>query len=152
MILERYFLDRVYLDTSTPGSWYDRDHKTLFCKTLELPWRNNAISSDYQKASCIPEGIYLVELQQPTVSRAYLHYRIVHVPGRHWHPDTKRSSVLVHPANRTDQLLGCISPGSRHLDLNKDGIVDIADSMLKLAWLTKNLPVYFELQIGRKPA
>lgn len=152
MILDRYFLDRVYLDASTPGSWYDRNHSTLLCKTLELPWRANQISSDPLKASCIPEGIYLLELQQPTTTRPYLHYRIVHVPGRHWHPDTKRSSVLVHPANYADQLLGCIAPGSRHADLNKDKIIDIEDSKVKLAWLTKYLPSYFELQIGRKPA
>jgi hypothetical protein len=150
MILPRYYLERVYLPTATPGSWYDQDEKTLICKTLELPWRNNAISADYLKASCIAEGVYLFMFQEATPSRKYDHYRCMHAPGRHWHPEIKASSILVHTGNYTEHLLGCIAPGSRHLDINGDGVIDVADSTKKLLWMTQNLPKFFELEIRQK--
>lgn len=149
MILNRYYLNRVYLPDSTPGSWHD-DKGTLICKTLELTWRNNAISGDPRKASCIVEGVYLFVWQPPTVLRNYEYYRAVHVPGRHWSAATGMSSVLVHPANLADQLLGCIAPGSRHVDINQDKIIDIVDSKAKLKWMTSNLPTAFELEIRKK--
>lgn len=149
MKLSRYLLERVYLETSTPGSIYAPD-KSLICKTLELPYRDNSISNDPALASCIIEGIFLFLRQPPGHGRTYEYFRCVHAPGRHWSPDIKMSSVLIHPANRVDQLLGCISPGSRHLDMNGDGIVDIADSTKKLAWMVKNMPQAFELEIRKK--
>jgi hypothetical protein len=56
---------------------------------------------------CIPEGIYDLGLYA----------------SRHWTPITghnmimvmevpDRSDILLHPANRADQLLGCIAPGN----------------------------------------
>ena len=149
MRLPRYFLDRVYLDTSTPGSIIAPD-KAEICKTLELPWRNNAMSSDPKLASCIAEGVVLFVLQQPGHGRDYRYFRCVHAPGRNWEPGLFMSNILIHPANFADQLLGCISPGSRHLDMNNDGIVDIADSTKKLAWMVKNMPSAFELEIRKK--
>lgn len=150
MILPRYILERVYLPTSTPGSWYHPGKTDIVCKTLELAWRDNKISDDPMIASCIPECICLVEYQPANPSRPYPHFRIVHVPGRHFRPDIKASSCLVHPANHTEQLLGCISPGSRHADMNLDGVVDIVDSRKKLQWMTDNLPRFFELEIRKK--
>lgn len=150
MILPRYFLERVYLPTSTPGSWYDVDHKTLVCKTLEPAWRNNTISSDPKLASCIMEGIFLFMWQPPGYGRSYEYFRCIHAPGRHWHPDTRTSSVLVHTGNIVDHSLACILPGSRHADINNDGIPDVVDSTKKLAWMTKNLPKFFELEIRKK--
>jgi hypothetical protein len=151
MILPRFPLERVYLPTATPGSWYWPDG-TLVCKTLELPDRGNKISANPFLASCIPEGIYLLMWQAPTVARPYEYYRFQHVPGRHWHDTIKASSCLVHPANYVKQLLGCITPGSRHADLNNDGVIDIADSVKKLKWMTDNLPKYLELEIREKAA
>lgn len=152
MILPRYTLERVYLPTATPGSWHDTNGKDLICKTLELAYRNNAISQDPALASCIMEGIYLFVLQPPGFGRNYEYFRCVHAPGRHWHPDTRMSSVLVHPGNLTEHLLGCIAPGSRHADINNDGVPDVVDSTKKLAWMVKNLPKFFELEIRKKAA
>lgn len=150
MILPRYRLERIYLEKATPGSWYDPDGNN-FAKNLELPWRNNAISSDPNLASCIMEGIYLVVWQAPGYGRDYEYFRFVHVPGRHWHPDTGKSSVLVHSGNLTEHLLGCLAPGSRHADINADGVPDVVDSRAKLKWMTQNMPKAFELQIIAKP-
>jgi hypothetical protein len=151
MILPRYFIERVYLPTSTPGSWYDTDHKTVLCKTLELAWRDNKISNDPAIASCIMEGIYLVRWQAVNPSRPYPYFRFVHVPGRHFHPDTGMSSVLVHRGNKVEDLLGCICPGSRHTDVDNNGVPDLVDSGKKLQWLTDNIEKIFELEIRKKP-
>ncbi len=150
MILPRYTIERVYLPTVTPGSWYDTDRRTLICKTLELADRGNVVSSDPKLASCIVEGIYVFVWQPPSHGRNYEYFRCIHAPGRHWYPDTRQSSILVHPANRADQLLGCIAPGSRHADINLDGIPDVVDSTKKLAWMVKTLPKAFELEIRKR--
>lgn len=151
MILPRYKLPRVYLPTATPGSIYDPSGQ-IVCKTLELPWRNNAISSDPDKASCIMEGIYLFVHQPPGHGREYEYFRCVHAPGRNWSEEIRMSSILIHPANRVDQLLGCIAPGSRHADINSDGIIDVVDSTKKLAFMIKTMPKAFELEITKKSA
>lgn len=162
MILPRYILERIYLPQATPGSWHNAlgapgsgkpyDLGELVCKTLELPWRGNAISTKPELASCIAEGIYLFIWQPPGHGRNYEYFRCLHAPGRHWHPDTRASSILVHPGNFTEHLLGCIAPGSRHSDINNDGVPDVVDSTKKLLWMTQNLPKYFELEIRKKAA
>lgn len=153
MILPRYTLERVYTSGSTPGSLFPgskRVEAQIIAKTLELPWRNNAISGDPKIASCIPEGIYLVVEQPANPSRPYPYFRFSHVPGRHWHPDTKMSSVLIHRGNYATDLLGCIIPGSRHRDLNGDSVPDIEESSKKLAWMIVNMPNVWELEIRKR--
>lgn len=153
MILPRYTIERVYLPKATPGSMFPgstRVESEIFAKTLELPWRNNAISGDPNLASCIMEGIYLFIWQPPGHGRNYEYFRCVHAPGRHWYPDTRVSSILIHTGNYTEHLLGCIAPGSRHADINGDGIPDVVDSTKKLAWMVKNMPKAFELEIRVK--
>lgn len=153
MILPRYTLERLYLPTSTPGSLFPgsvRIEENIIAKTLELPWRNNAISNDPEKASCIMQGIYLFVWQPPGHGRAYEYFRCVHAPGRNWHPDTRMSSILIHPGNYVEHLLGCIAPGSRHADINRDGVPDTVDSTKKLAWMVKNMPKAWELEIREK--
>ena len=79
----------------------------FFCKTLELPWRNN------QKGiSCIPSGEYIVALRQsPKYGRIYW---VTNVPDRSW--------ILIHSGNvagdvnkgfRT-HVQGCILLGKEH--------------------------------------
>lgn len=153
MILPRYTLERIYLPTSTPGSLFPgsvRIESEIIAKTLELAWRNNAISSDPKLASCIPEGIYLVAQEPPKPSRNYPYFRIVHVPGRHWYPEIKMSSVLWHRGSKVEDLLGCIIPGSRHGDYDNDGVPNIEESSKKLAWMVINMPKYWELEIRKK--
>jgi hypothetical protein len=154
MILTRYTLERVYLSKVTPGSLFagrTRIESQIIAKTLELPYRNNAVSTDPELASCVMEGIYLVVQEPPKQSRPYPYYRIVHAPGRNWDPFTKMSNILIHPVNYVKDLLGCIAPGSRHADLNADGIIDLVDSKKKLAWMIQNMPPQFELEIRKKP-
>jgi hypothetical protein len=162
MILPRYILERVYLEKETLGSWYNTlgapgSGKAyalgeLICKTMELPWRGNSVSTDPAFASCIPEGVYLFVIQPPRSDRPYEYFRCVHAPGRNWFPDTKMSSILVHPITKVENLLGCIGVGSRFADINADNVPDMLDSKIKLKWMTTNLPPYFELEIRKKAA
>lgn len=154
MILPRYTLERVYLSGVTAGSLFPgsvRVESDIICKTIELPWRENAMSPDTDKASCIMEGIYLFRKEPAKQSRPYVYFRAVHVPGRNWQTEYKASNILIHIANHASQLLGCIAPGSRHADINADGVIDVVESTKKMTWLANNLPTYFELEIRKKP-
>lgn len=153
MILPRYTIERLYLPGVTAGSLFVGSVRTeeVICKTIELPWRNNSMSPDPNLASCVPEGIYLFRKEPAKESRPYVYFRAVHVPGRNWQVEYKASNILIHIANHASQLLGCIAPGGRHLDINGDGIIDVNDSTKKMTWLAENLPAYFELEIRSKP-
>lgn len=154
--MDKYTIERVYLETETLGSWYDKD-RNLICKTMELPYRNNASSADHLKASCVPEGLYILEKQEPNEHRNYGYFRFRAVEGRSlnkWVKDKEgnlMSRILVHRITYVKDLLGCIGVGSRFHDFNKDGVPDIAESGVKLEWMFKNLPDVFELDIKKKP-
>lgn len=131
------------------GSIYD-DARELICKTMELPYRNNVSSDDPEKASSIPEGTYLVEKNPPKPERPYGYFRIAHVPGRKIGADGK-SHILLHRITKVSGLLGCIGVGSRHMDIDKDGIPDMVESGVKLEWMYQNMPDRFLLHIIKKP-
>lgn len=153
MILPRYTIERVYLEKVTAGSLFPgsiRIEEKIICKTIELPWRNNSMSTNASLASCVPEGIYLVRKEPPKSGRNYVYFRFVHVPGRNWHKEYQASSILIHTANYVSDLLGCIAPGSRHVDVNQDGIIDVVDSTKKMKYLADTMPQYFELEIRKK--
>jgi hypothetical protein len=66
------------------------------CLTLELPFVDNL-----KGVSCIPEGVYaLKRFASPTHGKVY---QVVGVPNR--------AGILLHPANLSSQLRGCIAPG-----------------------------------------
>jgi hypothetical protein len=134
--MKRYFLKRVYLPTEAVGSIYD-ESGVLICKTLELPWKDNQRS-----ISCIPEGTYRVIKQEPKESRPYPYFHLPEVRGR--------SGILIHKITYVKDLKGCIGVGGRHVDIDKDGVPDIADSTSKLKWMTDNLPDTFELVISNR--
>lgn len=147
--LQRFTLERVYLETETLGSLYDKD-RVIICKTMELPWRNNKSSADSNEASCIPEGLYKFVKQPPKPSRNYGYFRAEYVPGRRIDPVTKMSHILIHRITYVKDLLGCIGVGGRFHDFNKDGVPDMAESSAKLEWMYKNLPDEFLIEIKKK--
>lgn len=101
-------------------------------KTVELPWLNNA-----SKKSCIPPGTYKVIRRRS--DKHGDHFHITNVPGR--------SLILIHAANYSAQLLGCVGPGDKHVDINKDGLKDVTNSKATMATLLKILPQSFNLEI-----
>lgn len=72
----------------------------LKCFTIERPWLENAVG-----ISCIREGTYIVKPKTwgkfgtPEDPALWLQ----DVPGR--------THILIHAANRAEQLQGCIAPG-----------------------------------------
>lgn len=86
-------LKRIYTEVSTLGI-LSIDGK-LICYTIELPARNNA-----RGVSCIPEGRYVAKFEFHATHGQV--YRLDDVP--------KRAGILIHIANRTSELKGCIAP------------------------------------------
>jgi len=112
-------LFRTYGKHDTLGTLavYDDSQGIFSCKTLELPWKDNA-----RNISCIPEGTYTV-VKRNTAKRGD-HWHVLNVPGRTW--------ILFHPANYVTQILGCIIPGQSHVDINGDGLLDVNQSKMTL--------------------
>jgi len=120
---------------------FEIDGKEI-CKTLELPWKDNARS-----ISCIPLGTYTVTKEKPIPAndpsgrkeRPYWHFRFHNVP---W-----RSGVLIHKITYVTGLRGCIGVGKATQDLNGDGVPDIIRSGEALQELVNLLPDKFQLEI-----
>jgi hypothetical protein len=121
---------QTHPDVQTLGSlWHNNE---MLCVTLELPWKDNK-----RKVSCIPTGTYKVVRR---ISKKYgQHFHITNVPGR--------TLILIHAANYVTDLLGCIGVGSKYAFINKDAILDIANSKKTMALLLKELPIEFDLII-----
>jgi|SRR6187551_3395613 len=134
--LEVMTLPRVYLPTETLGTILRASGEPV-CKTMELPWLNNANS-----ISCIPEGIHRVVFEETSPLHKYPHFRIPDVIGRR--------GILIHKITYVKDLRGCIGVGSRHVDINKDGVPDMEASGVKLAWMCANLPKEFFINIFKR--
>ena len=107
-----------FLSTCTLGALFVDG--TEVCKTLELPWLNN-----HPQTSCVPAGTYAVEREySPHFDRDLWELKGV--------PD--RSECKIHPANRPEELRGCIAPGMAYADF--DGVAGpdgVASSKAALA-------------------
>lgn len=91
---------------------------TLTYYTMERPWLNNAIGQ-----SCVPVGRYkLVPHVSPRFGKVRslinLELGIAEYPTS----GIPRSLILIHPANLSSELAGCIAPGKRFGTLKKNGI------------------------------
>lgn len=58
-----------------------------------------------------------------------------------------RSYILIHSGNFKTDTRGCILPGTRVVDLNADGLKDVASSRFALSVILKLVPDEFELSI-----
>ena len=130
--MDQVFLTRTkYEDKQTLGVMHYLG--TEICVTLELAWLDNN-----QRVSCIPLGKYkVVRRQSPKYG---MHFHLTNVPNR--------SLILIHQANYHYQLLGCIAVGQKHIDINKDGYLDVTNSKRTMTKLLKLLPKEFELIIA----
>ena len=122
-------------ETQTLGefTYYQDRLKVVFtCKTVELEVDCNAVRDD-----AIPAGDYTVIKRW---SQKYKwHFHITNVPNR--------SYILIHNANYSRQLLGCVAVGASHADIDKDGLVDVTSSKSTLKRMNKVLPNEFILRI-----
>jgi len=112
---------------------YENRIKPIYdCKTVELEVDVNA-----QRDDAIPNGIYKVVKR---VSMKYgNHFHILDVPNR--------SYILIHNANYSRQLLGCVAVGTNHTDIDRDGLKDVTSSKATLKQLVELLPSEFILKI-----
>jgi hypothetical protein len=122
---------RTYTPAQTLGSFYliASDGAFYKLKSLELPWLNNK-----SFISCIPEGVYIC---RPRTSKLFgEHFEILNVPGR--------DKILIHimnfigspnPITNKVESNGCIGLGMQHLDITKDGILDLSASGKALNFL-----------------
>ena len=100
--------------------------------TMELEYNDNK-----KRISCIPCGTYIVKIR--TSKKYGEHFHITDVPNRDF--------ILIHSANYSRQLLGCIGVGKNHIDIDKDGLKDITESKATLKKLYEIMPNEFKLTI-----
>jgi len=123
-----------FSETQTLGELivYDNNQPIFKCKTIELEVDKNAKRDD-----AIPYGTY--EVVKRVSSKYGNHFHILNVPNRDY--------ILIHNANYSRQLLGCIAVGQKHLDIDGDGLKDVTSSKLTLKRLNEVLPDKFKLKI-----
>ncbi len=74
-----------------------------------------------KSVSNIPAGIYPLKLTySPRFKRKM--WLVADVPNR--------AGIRIHPANYYNQLEGCLAPGIKLKDINKDGLIDVTSSRL----------------------
>lgn len=102
LVLER----QAFTDKSIIGSfYYDGD---FICYSLERPWVNNE-----PFISCVPEGEY--ELKYHRYKGRLDTYALVGETVSHFPSDKQRNLILIHPANKVNELQGCIATGTTKL-------------------------------------
>lgn len=103
----------------------DRKDPIFYFKTMELEQDKNEKRDD-----CIPPGLYPYKKHKsPKFGECIW---IQKVPNR--------SEILMHPANYSRQLLGCIAPGKEHKDIDGDGLVDVTSSKSTMNQILKLIP------------
>ncbi len=90
--------------------------------SLELPWKDNE-----RRVSCIPVGTY--KLKKHNSGKFGRTFWVQDVPNR--------SEILIHPANYTRELLGCIAVGMDHKDIDGDGELDAIRSKKAMGEILK---------------
>lgn len=88
---------------------------------LERGWRNNK-----KGKSCIPCGEYLIVLEKSARFNTLL-WEVKGVKNR--------SECKIHASNYWYQINGCMAPGLKVKDINKDGYQDVTASRTALAAL-----------------
>ncbi len=131
--MEDVFLTRRYEDDGQTRGYIVYKGKTL-AVTLELPWLNNA-----RRISRIPAGRYKVIRHQAPNYPKTQSFWVLDVPGR--------SEILIHYGNYKRDTKGCILPGRKFVDINKDGFPDVTDSVATMKMLLKELPKEFVLVV-----
>lgn len=115
------YMIRTYHPSHVDGIFTLTDgYKPIFtCNTIELADRGNQ-----HQISCIPEGTYEVVPYSSAKFKGV--FEVKNVPNR--------DKILIHVANSTSDILGCIGVG----EYAKDGyIINSAKTLAKLKSLTK---------------
>lgn len=136
-------LSRKYNYSETQGLWLVmNENKIIYqCVTIELPRIKIPYQINANSVDCIPEGLFPAKhYYSPTKGLVFL---LSNVPGR--------SAIEVHIGNYVAGLKidsqGCILPGSRFMDRNNDGFIDVVESTPVMDYLRSLLPDKFNIYI-----
>jgi len=110
-VLIKRFKYTMYATYGTLIVCDDIGHVVFNCMTLELPWLMNE-----KNISCIPNGTYQIKYL-PSAKFGHA-WEFIYVPNR--------SEIKFHAGNFTHQIQGCILLGTSHVDIDGDGLPDIA--------------------------
>jgi hypothetical protein len=132
MIHINRFVDYGTKEEGTFGSLSFHD---FFCYTVECPWLNN------QKwISCIPPGDYYLErYQSPKFGNVAIIYGndVSKFPDHNY----KLSGILIHPANFSYQLKGCIGLGDVFTTI--DGKIGVTNSRKTVADFLNLINIFY---------
>lgn len=98
------YLRRRYFEHGTFSTLHASNGQQL-CVCVEKPWQNNEAN-----ISCVPEGHYSLI---PHRSHKFGECYALEAPslGVTRHGPSQRTHILIHKANRVEELQGCIAPG-----------------------------------------
>jgi len=116
------FVDYGYSDEGTFGRLTFNDFS---CYTVERPWVHNIPS-----VSCIPEGYYYAEWHDsPKFGASVIIYG--GTVSKYLDPNYARSAILIHPANWSNDVKGCIGLGETFTTM--DGRAAVTNSRKTVA-------------------
>lgn len=108
-------------------------YENFYCNTLELPWLENATG-----ISCIPDGYYKCrKIQSPANGDCIEITNVV-----------DRTYIQIHIANFKRDIEGCVAVGSSLVDIDGDGLLDVANSSKTFKGLMAVVPQEFYLEIS----
>ena len=105
---------------SNEGTFGTLTFGDFFCYTVECPWMDNQ-----RFISCIPPGDYFLEYYQSTKfgPSAIVFGGTV---SKFEYENYQRYGILIHPANWSSDLMGCIGLGERVTVMN--GLASVTNS------------------------
>lgn len=119
--IERY----VDYGTRKEGTFGRLTYGDFTCYTVEPMWANNE-----PRVSCIPTGYYFLERHKsPRFGDSAIIYG--GTVSKFYAIGFVRNSILIHPANKSNQLEGCIGLGDRLGEL--DGVRAVLNSRRTVA-------------------
>ena len=126
----------TYSDNGTVGKFFIDGE--FFCHTIERPWKNNESG-----VSCIPTGNYPLRLRySPIIKRTTggefsEGYEVTDVPNRTY--------IMLHIANTSDNVRGCIGCGDSRGEI--DGLPAVLNSKTTFRKLMERLDEHSEWEI-----
>lgn len=120
-------------------TWADEQ---IVLQTLELPWLPTITLGGHPFTSCVPLGLYQLELHD-TITHPQTWCLVNHELGVYHEPDEipsrgGRAVCLIHTANVIRELRGCIAVGLTRSQLN--GEPDVASSVRAFHELKQAVP------------
>lgn len=124
------------LTVSAPG-------QDFHCHTMERPWVPTPLSKGgLSGKSCVPRGLYKLELHNSeahpnTFALVNPNLDVIHYEDKE-RPNA-RCLVLLHPANYSRELRGCIAPGMGRT-IDSSGVRMVTNSRLAMLEIKRLVP------------